>query len=242
VHLPLSYATRWQTKRVKIPLVYAQLIGQLVAEDKHGGHNNGHEAVRRQSYARDVLEAVGKELRRIKGDYTLFRSKVLNPILQRYLRGVPDSYTPSIRAAISGDDEPTIADATKFYLAKDPVDPVYLPHYRRNLLYIVESRWYLGILLGEMDLKSKLDFNRIRVHHDNIMEALADEDDTDSDSTSQDKDDADTSSEDDDEETPAALNEVEVRTIFDEGLEGCFADELEAVVRAIPSTPINLHL
>ena len=122
---------KW-TKPVGIPVVYAQLIAQLLAEDLHGEQNSGHEALRRQSYARQVLDAAGKEIKQYKGPSTAFRSKILTPILQRYRRGTPDGYTPTIRTAVSGDEDvaPTLTDATQFYLSEDPVDPAHIPFYR----------------------------------------------------------------------------------------------------------------
>ena len=136
--IPKQTKKRMVWRRLDIPFIYIQLISQLVAEDEHAGENDGHEALRRQTYAQQVLDYVGKELRSVKGNAVEgFRSKVLNPILQCYLQGVPDSYAPSICAAISDEEEVTIADATLFYLAWDPVDPTFIPHYRRNLLCIV---------------------------------------------------------------------------------------------------------
>ena len=87
-----SYTTR--SKTAHIPILYAQLIAQLLAEDDHGDNDNGHESLRRQAYAREVLDAFGREIRRYKGEGIHFHSTVLNPILQRYRQGVPDAYAP----------------------------------------------------------------------------------------------------------------------------------------------------
>lgn len=122
---------RKQSKVLKIPFIYVQLIAQLNAENEHGDLDQGHEAVRRQSYARQILDHVARELKGYRGPGAAFHSKVLNPILQRYLQGVADSYTPCVRAGISGlNKEPTISDVTKFYLSMDPTDPKHIRQYR----------------------------------------------------------------------------------------------------------------
>ena len=213
------------TKALDIPILYVQLVAQLVAEDLHGDDHDSHEALRRQSYTRQVLDQFGKEFRREfkawKADPQAIHSKVFNPILQWYLRGVPDRYTPAITAAISGEDEPTIHDVSSFYLAKDPVDPNYASTYSQNLLYIPESRWYLAVLMGKAELKSVANFDKVRVNHDNIMEYLAEDN---SSTTVSGLD--------------SYLNEVEIRAIFDEGLEDAFEGHLgkHEVVRIL--TPL----
>lgn len=224
VKKPKVQATEMCWKKLKIPLVYVQLIDQLHQEDKHGDEDSRHESLRRQSYARRVLDAVGKELRRYSGSGVSFRSKVLNPILQRYLRGVPDSYTPSVRAAISIDSNPTFADASAFYLIRDPVDKAWIPHYRRNLVYIAESRWHLGYLLKTMAIGDTSDFDMVRNNHDKVMGALGEENDED------DEDEAEDVNIDniEDEYEPKAFSEAEIRIIVEEGLEKFFKKELEA--------------
>jgi len=213
-----AYETHW--KELEIPIIYVQLIAQLVAEDLHGNYNNGHEALRRQSYARRVLDLAGKEFVKEfnvwKEAPTAIRFKVLHPILLRYLRGCPDGYTPSIRSAISGDDEPSIREATEFYLSKDPVDLDATFQFRRNLVYIPESRWYLAILLEVANVDSVGHFDKVRVNHDNIMEELAQDEDASTDT-----------------DEVSFFNEPEVRAILNEGLEGFFGEQLEQVVRTL---------
>ena len=215
-----EYKENW--KELQVPIIYIQLIAQLLAEDFHGDYNDGHEALRRQSYARRVLDEVGKEFMKYFKEWNRTRNfagirfRVLNPILQRYLRGVPDAYTPVVCAAISGADAPTIREVTEFYLSKDPVDLTAVSLYHRNLLYIPKSRWHLTILMGKADLKDASHFDKVRINHDNIMEALAADDGS---ST-----------------TPGEESElvkVEVRAIFDEGLQYLFRVQLRRVVRIL---------
>ena len=201
-------------RKLKLPAVYVQLIYQLLAEDRHGNDNDGYEALRRQSYARQVLDQAAMEIREYTGAAKDFRSAILTPILQRYLWGIPDSYTPVICAAVAkGNEEPTLADATKFYLRMDPVDHTYLPQYRRNLLYIAESRWYLGTLLDNFDVTSDNDFNKTRINHDAVMESIANEaneDDEDEDEEEE-EDDEGEDDEGEEDEDPHPFNETEIR-------------------------------
>ena len=214
-----STTTQWQKK--KIHVLYAQLISQFSAENEHGEHDSGHESLRRQGYARHMLGEFAKELKAYRGTPDTFRSHVLTPVLQRYLAGVPDNYAPFVSSAIAGEhNKPTIADATEFYLARDPLDPKYIPFYRRSLLYIAESRWHLGILLGNLSIESKEDFNRIRTNNDNTMETISEPSIAVSEREAGD-------------ESPQKLDEVAIRTILSEGLEDFFEDELDEVVCAL---------
>lgn len=219
-----EYETRW--KVLKVPLIYIQLICQLLTEEDHGKYNSGHEAVRRQSYASRVLDEVAKEFKKEFKDWKSnpsgIRFRVLNHILQRYYRGIPDSYTPVVCGAIAGPREPTIRDVTCFYLLKDPVDLKLIPHYCRNLLFNPESRWFLAVLYGKVHVKDVGHFNKVRVNHDNVMEVLRDEDESETMFGEQ-----------------SFLREVEVRAIFDEGLEEYFEAYLKEVVRnfRLPNIP-----
>lgn len=162
-----------------------------------------------------------------------FRSKVLTPILQRQLWGIYDGYGPSVREAIpisrsatpnSDEDEPTITilDATKFYLSEDPVDPALIPNYRRNLIYIPEARWHLGVMMGKHEkVGTGAYYNKVRDNHDRIINALDEEDDS-------------------SEEGIALLRPAEVEAIFDEELEDFFRPELARVVRILSSPCLPL--
>ena len=222
---------QWQKKKVHV--LYAQLACQFEAENEHGSHDTGHESLRRQSYARHMIGEFAKELKAYQEDPVDFRSRILTPVLQRYLTGIPDSYTPLVRSAIAGGaGEPTITDATGFYLARDPLDPKYIPFYRRNLLYIAESRWYLGILLQKFSVESVVDFNRVRVNYDNAMENIS-EPDTVVSEEEEEEEGEEEEEEEDNVESPCELDDVAVQTIMNEGLEDFFADELAKVVCAL---------
>ena len=97
-----------------------------------------------------VLDLFVEELNRIPPSAPhLFRSRVLNPILQRQLRGVSDHEPKAIRKEIKfgKDARVSIADAASFYLAKDPLDQSLSRTMLRNLLYVWSVRLSLGYLL-----------------------------------------------------------------------------------------------
>ena len=160
----------------KLPAAYHRIVSQLGLEIQYGEMNNSHEARRRMAYAREVLDAFGRELEQLEVTTApamkAFRSAVLTPILQRQLWGVPDAYTPFVRSAIKGKKhaELTIKAATEFYLKRDPTDPSNIPIYRRNLLYIPEARWHLQRLMGRPPIPQHRD--QVEDNHDLIMVAL----------------------------------------------------------------------
>jgi hypothetical protein len=133
----------WAARDLSVP--YARLVDQLVLEHEHGSSDTCHEAVRRKAYVGRVLDALADELLEDYFSAHTFRSAVLNPILQRQLCGIPDVYSPAIRTAVGGgiDTDITIGHASMFYLGLDAVDPITIPSFRRNLVYIREARWHL---------------------------------------------------------------------------------------------------
>lgn len=145
----------WTDREILAP--YIRIICQLTAEYKHGKKNAAHEAVRRQTYAAMTLDAFGEEFTTYQGAADHFRSKVLTPIMQRHLHAIPDAYTPDVRAAVAPNThgQPTIADATAFYLAFDPTDPAIIPNLRHNIIHIPEVRWHLGLVMGVHNLEDE---------------------------------------------------------------------------------------
>lgn len=202
------------TRKTHIAIPYARIIHQLILEDRHGRLDMGHESLRRRTYAQMMLDEFGKELDGFRGQAENFRSKVLTPVLQRQLRGVPDAYAPVIQSAIAqcNTKPPTIAQVTTFYLGNDPLDPICIPSYRRNLVYIREAMWHLSILTGKVKVGDGDDFKFSLESHDLIMEALQD--------------------------GPSVgpkrgippLEDIEVFYILDDELDGFFDEELSRVV------------
>ncbi|KAF9785463.1 hypothetical protein BJ322DRAFT_1020989 [Thelephora terrestris] len=161
--------------RRKVHPQNARIIHQLLQERKHGFHDRGHESLRRMAYAGNVLEAVGQELDRdnAAGPIRAAPLKALSPILIRQLKGVPDPYGPSIKAAIApGADLPTIVDITRFYLKDNPLDPKHVRVYRRNIIYSREALWHLAVIAGTQSVESRGDYLDSLETHDLIIEAL----------------------------------------------------------------------
>ena len=168
-----------------VPTAYIRLIHQLQLEIQHANKNDGHEAQRRGSYAARVLDKFGEE---VNGEHQLekagpyasaWRSKVLTPTLQRQVQGVPDVYWPSTHAGILDpededsdnlDRDLTIEAATKFYLSRDPTCSQAIKSYYRNLVYIREMRWHLGVLLTVREVADVGYFNLTLKNQDIVME------------------------------------------------------------------------
>lgn len=162
-------------KAAKIHVQYARIIHQFSCEEAHASVNFGHEAVRRRTYVQQMLDEFGRELESFEGEGADFRSKVLTPVLQRQLNGVPDAYAPFIRRAISpnhGPAGPTLDEITSFYLGIDPLDPKCIPSYRRNLVYIWEARWHLAYIMGKVSMRNRRKYELFLLNHEIIMGSL----------------------------------------------------------------------
>lgn len=158
-----------------IPAPYDSVIGQLLAEIQLSVENNFHEGRRRETYAIEVLNAFGAEIWQYSGPPQAFRLKVLTPILARIFRGVSDAYLPFLNTAISGVDgvAPSMEQVVRFYLGHDLADPAHINTYRRNLLFLPISRWYLGCLMTRYAAEDAVDYYmRCQDNHDNILEFL----------------------------------------------------------------------
>ena len=135
-------------------------------------------------------------------------------MLQCQLFGVHDAYRPSVSAAVgSGDGNPTVGEATEFYLGVDPTDSALVGSYRYNAVFIPEVRWHLGIVIGLFKLGDRSSYDRIREHQDDLMSILQAESEEDV---------------NDDEVPPFTVAMVKV--IIDEGLDLFFGSELGRVV------------
>jgi hypothetical protein len=208
----------------EVPAPYDRIVSQLIAEDMFVDTYYSHESHRRRTYARRTLDAFGQELVEFKktGDPVVgFRSKVLTPILQRQVEGVLDTYTPTVCTALNATKtQPSIQDATQFYLRYDPVDPVFIRSYRRNLLYLPEPRWHLGLVMGVASISKEAavkHYLMVREHHNTIMKALEV-----------------MGHHEVDENNVPLLSHVEVAAIIREGLADFFDEELQRVVGNTP--------
>ena len=215
----------------EVPAVYHRLVCQLVAEEAHGMRHHSHESRRRQMYARQVLNKFAEEMVKNKAQPpTSFRSLILTTILQRQLRAVHDAYMPSVHAAImqKGEASLTISRATEIYLQEDPTRAYLSPCYQRHLLYVLEPRWYLAILVNPGRLGDAEFYNAVQEHHEQILVAIRDE-----------KRKGKEGHIICDPRGMPVLRRAEVRAIILEGLEDIFAQELSAVVFH-PTLPIAI--
>jgi len=206
------------TKEYKIPAPYDRVVAQLSLEDEHARYFNGHEAIRRQSYAIKVLNEFAKEITNYKGPAVAFRSRVLTPILQRHRLGIEDTYGPSVRKAIlhGREGDVTIGMATEFYLGEDPTDPGYIPTYRRNLVYVPMVRWHLGVIMGVRPVGNELSYEHVLSNSDALMKSLHDEESG-----------AEAS---DDEDGIPKFTKYDVQVVVFEKIDTFFTDELASVV------------
>ena len=208
-----------------VPAPYDRLVSQLITERVHADHHDTYEARRRAVYAMATLDAFGDELKEFKNSKlptASFRSKVLTPILQRQRLGIHDAYTPFVSACVASDGKtPTLRDISKTYLGCDPANPSYIRAYRRNLLYLPDPRWHLGMVMhaaGRTQDEQNSSHKRVRVNHDKIMATPLAEVHMDC-----------------DQHGIPRLSCTEIEVIFDEGLEDFFAEELQSVVRSFHS-------
>ena len=112
---------------------------KFLTEDKLGSHN----CVFRAVYLMKVLDLFANELAKLGTETSLrFRSPVLNPILQRQLRGIHDHEPAQVLEAVGN----TLEDATDFYLKFDPLNPRHIPTILRNLLYVWHVRLSISFL------------------------------------------------------------------------------------------------
>ena len=223
-----SYALSHMT--YKIPAAYHRIVCQLVAKDMHADGQGSHESLRRQTYAREILDGFGDELKELKHSNLPpadFRSWVLTPILQRQLNGIYNGYGPSVHVGIARKGkELSILDVTRFYLQDDPTDPIFIQTYRRNLLYLPNPRWHLGVVMGKEYGSSQAAIDHYKKVMDNHYAIMLDLE-------------MEGHKRYDNNNIPL-LSYVKIKCIIDEGLEDFFKEELQNVVRDI--SLIRLHL
>ena len=112
---------------------------EFMTKDKLRSHNCLFRAV----YLTKVLDMFVDELKRIKpATPDRFRSRVLNPILQRQLRGVLDQEAMAVKSEV-GDK---LEEIGEFYLKEDPLDTRLTNKMLRNILYVWPVRLSLGYI------------------------------------------------------------------------------------------------
>jgi hypothetical protein len=97
-------------------------------------------------YLLKILDHFTNELReRNTEDESSWRSRVLNPLLQRQLHGICDQDSGKIRRQV-GSDAAAAAAAAAFYLTLDPLDPDMIPRLLYGILHVSPVRWSLGYI------------------------------------------------------------------------------------------------
>lgn len=217
-------------KNMKIRAPYDRIISQLQVEDNHSKGHNTHESHRCQAYAQQVLDKFGDKFTAYTGLMVAFRSQVLSPILARQLVGIPNTYSPSIEAALLNrgqggcQEEVTIGMVTDLYLSVDLMEAKLIPGYRYHVIHIPEVRWHLVTVLGNIDIMGGDPYNAIQDNQDILMAAYQDS----------------TVKFDRDGDKPPPLNIHMVRVVVKERLEGFFKPELDKVARPLPLLPVEL--
>jgi hypothetical protein len=216
-----------------IPAPYDRILAQLLAENAHAQHDHAHEAYRRQAFVQRVLNEFHMEARKYSGSRRAWRPRTLTPILARQFLGVDENYGPSVAAAVGqGNKNPTIAQATEFYLKMDLTNPRWILNFRRNLVHIPEARWHLGIVLGVNAIGGRRDYDRVQRNQDRLtmhFQALAKANGPPMpEPLNTDKSDNEPEPMNVDDFPPYSKAEVEV--ITSERLEVFFAEELDCVV------------
>lgn len=121
---------------------------KFMEEDKLKSYN----CLFRGTYLSKILDIFVEELSRIpENSPWCFRSRALNPLLQRQLRGIHDDYPMQVKMEV-GESR---ADVGKFYLELDPLAPALINKLMRNILYIWQVRLSLGFLLADVPAENQ---------------------------------------------------------------------------------------
>ena len=168
------------------------------------------------SYAEYIIDEFVAELEGDSGPKedaaASWRSRVLNPILQRQFHGLLDHEGPMMAENFTEFKGTRLAKAVEeFYLKNDPLDPELQPALRRGILYTTEYRWFLGIT---GDLVTDVDhYESCRITTKRLLAALADTDEEAS--------------------VQEGLQLFELMAIVGENLEGYYMEDIELAVSSI---------
>ena len=111
---------------------------EFMTRDKIKTHN----CLFRGVYLIKVMDLFAEELKGAHMVTARWRSRVLNPLLQRQLRGVSDHEPEAVRNEVGN----TLEASAAFYLTHDPLNTALTGKLRRNILYIWHVRLSLDFL------------------------------------------------------------------------------------------------
>lgn len=135
---PQSYTVHAGYRRVLVGFIREI---EFVTKD----HLDYQACLSRATYLIKILDKFAEELKMRASDVAFpyrFRSQVLNPILQRQCRGLPDEEDTAVKLQVGT----RIDDAVEFYLRSDPLDPQLTRQTARQLLYVWPVRLSLSLL------------------------------------------------------------------------------------------------
>lgn len=129
----------------------------------------------RAAYAQKLIDALAAELitRGPKGENLRWRSRVLNPLLQRQLHGYIDHESMMLSSHFRGNHAKHISEAVgEFYLARDPLCPAEQISLRWGVIYVTNARWSLAVSENP-ELLTDLDhYERSRENTSKLLEML----------------------------------------------------------------------
>jgi len=159
-----------------------------------GGKVKEHNCLFRGTYLTKILDHFAAELPSIvQGAESRWRSRTLNPLLQRQIRGLADQEPGQVEVAVGK----TLEAAADFYLTLDPLHPNQVKSVLRYTLYVWQVRWSLRYLTDPMPGQSS--YTRTRNNTVHLFNARADISD--------------------EEHGAVALTKEEVKLIVEEGIE-----------------------
>ena len=128
----------------KIHTGYQRVLQGFIRETELVTHDKiiQDQVLSRANYLGKVLDLFVGELKGRILPPEDFRSGVLNPILQRQLRGIVDENADHVKQAVGS----TLEEAAEFYLKLDPLDPRHIMMILKGLLYVTPVRLSLGYL------------------------------------------------------------------------------------------------
>ena len=158
-------------KTVEIHRGYLRFLAGMIREiafSTEDGITN-HNCLFRAEYSVMILDRFAEELmRKQRAPGVRWRSRVLNPLLQRQLEGITDYEAKSVVEAVG----PTVEAAARFYLTRDPLDPSNTLEMMHNILYIWPVRQSLACLYTKA---SESNFHHSMKNAQSLIKAFIDD-------------------------------------------------------------------
>lgn len=125
------------------------------------------------TYAQQVIDTFADELfsrRHVEGGLK-WRSRVLNPILQRQLQGM--GHESLLSAHFIGLEGKELNEAIdEFYLHRDPLQPSQQNTLRWGVIYATDARWSLTVSTNPQMIGDECHYNQCRIHTRSLIKTL----------------------------------------------------------------------